>query len=107
MSTIQHTIQRAYQTELDLNNEQITACKQHTGGGALANRTELEGARPGGSLRTSCPSRRSPTNRQHRRLSEPWEARRWLCNTLLAKRTQASSRVANQRKQPKEAGRDA
>ena len=23
------------------------------------------------------------------RISEPWEARRWLCNTLLAKRTQA------------------
>jgi hypothetical protein len=35
------------------------------------------------------PSRRSPTNRQHRRLSEPWEARRWLCNTLLAKRMPA------------------
>jgi putative transposase len=25
------TIQRAYKTELDLNNEQITACKQHAG----------------------------------------------------------------------------
>ena len=25
------TIQRAYQTELDLNDEQITACKKHAG----------------------------------------------------------------------------
>ncbi len=25
------TIQRAYKTELDLNNAQITACKQHAG----------------------------------------------------------------------------
>ena len=24
-------IQRAYQTELDLNNKQITACKRHAG----------------------------------------------------------------------------
>jgi len=24
-------IQRAYKTELDLNNEQITACKKHAG----------------------------------------------------------------------------
>src|SRR5262245_15499596 len=31
MSTIQHTIQRAYKTELDLNHEQITACKKHAG----------------------------------------------------------------------------
>jgi putative transposase len=35
MSTIQHTIQRAYKSayksELDLNNEQITACKRHVG----------------------------------------------------------------------------
>ena len=35
MSTIQHTIQRtmqrAYKTELALNNEQITACKRHAG----------------------------------------------------------------------------
>src|SRR6516162_7320333 len=31
MSTIQHTIQRAYQTELELNHEQITACKRHAG----------------------------------------------------------------------------
>ena len=35
MSTIQHTlqytIQRAYQTELDLNHKQITACKRHAG----------------------------------------------------------------------------
>jgi putative transposase len=31
MSTVQHTIQRAYKTELDLNHQQITACKQHAG----------------------------------------------------------------------------
>jgi len=31
MSTIQHTIQRAYKTELDLNHQQITACKHHAG----------------------------------------------------------------------------
>ena len=31
MSTIQHTIQRAYKTELALNHEQITACKRHAG----------------------------------------------------------------------------
>ena len=31
MSTIQHTFQRAYKTELDLNHQQITACKQHAG----------------------------------------------------------------------------
>ena len=31
MSTILHTIQRAYKTELDLNHQQITACKQHAG----------------------------------------------------------------------------
>jgi putative transposase len=31
MSTIQHTIQRAYKTELALNNKQITACKRHAG----------------------------------------------------------------------------
>jgi hypothetical protein len=29
--TIQHTIQHAYKTELDLNNEQITACKRQVG----------------------------------------------------------------------------
>jgi putative transposase len=31
MSTIQHPIQRAYKTELDLSNRQITACKQYAG----------------------------------------------------------------------------
>jgi putative transposase len=31
MSTVQHTIQRAYKTELELNNRQITACKRHAG----------------------------------------------------------------------------
>jgi putative transposase len=31
MSTVVSTIQRAYQTELDLNNQQTTACKQHAG----------------------------------------------------------------------------
>src|SRR6516164_6647241 len=31
LHTIQHTIQRAYKTELDLNHEQITACKRHAG----------------------------------------------------------------------------
>jgi putative transposase len=31
MSTIQHTLQRAYKTELDVNHEQITACKRHAG----------------------------------------------------------------------------
>jgi putative transposase len=31
MSIIQHTIQRAYKTELDLNDRQITACKKHAG----------------------------------------------------------------------------
>src|SRR5215467_11625016 len=31
MSTIQHTIQRAYKTELDLNHQQITACRKHAG----------------------------------------------------------------------------
>src|SRR5262245_32655073 len=31
MSTIQHTIQRAYKTELALNNAQITACRKHAG----------------------------------------------------------------------------
>jgi putative transposase len=25
------TLQRAYKTELDLNNEQLTACRQHAG----------------------------------------------------------------------------
>ena len=29
--TIQHTIQRAYKTELDLNHQQTTACKRHAG----------------------------------------------------------------------------
>ena len=29
--TLQHTIQRAYKTELALNNAQITACKRHAG----------------------------------------------------------------------------
>jgi hypothetical protein len=29
--TIQPTLQRAYQTELDVNHEQITACKRHAG----------------------------------------------------------------------------
>ena len=31
MSMIQHTIQRAYKTELALNHEQITACRKHAG----------------------------------------------------------------------------
>src|SRR6516225_8881320 len=31
MSTILHTIQRAYKTELELNHQQITACKRHAG----------------------------------------------------------------------------
>jgi putative transposase len=31
MSTVQHTIQRAYKTELELNHEQISACKRHAG----------------------------------------------------------------------------
>ena len=29
--TIQHTLQRAYKTELELNHQQITACKRHAG----------------------------------------------------------------------------
>src|SRR5262249_38834630 len=36
MSTIQHTIQRAYKTELALNHEQITACRKHAGARAQA-----------------------------------------------------------------------
>ena len=31
LHTIQHTIQRAYKTELELNHQQITACKRHAG----------------------------------------------------------------------------
>jgi putative transposase len=31
MGTMQRTIQCAYKTELDLNNEQITACRKHAG----------------------------------------------------------------------------
>ena len=31
MRTILHTRQRAYKTELELNHEQITACKRHAG----------------------------------------------------------------------------
>ena len=31
MSTIRHTRQRAYKTELELNHQQISACKRHAG----------------------------------------------------------------------------
>src|SRR5215470_9341352 len=31
MSALQLQLQRAYKTELDLNHQQITACKQHAG----------------------------------------------------------------------------
>ena len=35
------TIQRAYKVELDLNNEQTTACKQHAGAARWAYNTTL------------------------------------------------------------------
>lgn len=39
MSTIQRTIQRAYKTELALNNKQITACRKHAGAARWAYNT--------------------------------------------------------------------
>ncbi len=36
MRIIQHSIQRAYKTELDLNNEQTTDCKRHAGAARCA-----------------------------------------------------------------------